>query len=44
MPCPYCGAAVGELCRVNTRTLSTSPGRPIVHTPRRTAWQTSKHG
>lgn len=40
MPCSRCGAPVGKLCIVNPKTLAANPGRPIMHTERRKAYQT----
>lgn len=38
VPCPRCGAKIGELCRIDPRSRQASPGRPILHQERRNAW------
>ena len=44
VPCPECGAAVGELCRQRRELLQRERGRPILHTARRIDWQEWKKG
>lgn len=38
VPCTRCGARVGELCRVNRKSMEPN-NRPILHTERRKAYQ-----
>lgn len=42
VPCPVCGAKVGEMCKQIQRTLDRNlknQGRPLLHTERRLDWQ-----
>ena len=47
VPCPVCGARIGELCRQRATTLDRSlaqGGRPLLHTERRLEWERTKRG